>query len=293
MWAPLTCIQSLKLVAMLSMRWSTNKESSNCLSSYKAVCNFVRVAGGWKHDYTACPKVSQRFSVGLRLGTWLHSMSKGILKIFSGIEIGWICWPLHMCNPLTLQLDFNEDSSMGMRIIIYWNKNRTSFVAYNLTVGSRTSSRYRAVIIEFRLKVCTSVWYMKSLPISWCFNLRIRQARWCSGVDCVFLLLSRSLHAWYLVAGRITTSVNIMLPESDTVQLICFWYHFNHAPLNWTDRGIQTRGTQAYSPFPCSLQCTVGTDIVLLTDATIIDVTLWFHLATTAKYRYIDHPRRL
>ncbi|GFU97152.1 hypothetical protein TNCV_4826561 [Trichonephila clavipes] len=37
---------------------------------------------------------------------------------------------------------------------------------------------------------------------------------------------------------------------------------FNRAaPLDWTDRGIQTRGTQAYIPFICNLRCTVVTDI--------------------------------
>ncbi|GFT57006.1 uncharacterized protein TNCV_189951 [Trichonephila clavipes] len=80
------------------------------------------------------------------------------------------------------------------------------------------------------------------------------------------------------------------LPQSDAVQLPCSRYHFNHAPLDWTDRGTQTRGTWAYSPFICNLQRTVAADIALPMDAVTIDVThvevaLRFRLVTIAIYR--------
>ncbi|GFT06346.1 uncharacterized protein TNCV_1145381 [Trichonephila clavipes] len=80
------------------------------------------------------------------------------------------------------------------------------------------------------------------------------------------------------------------LPQSDTVQLSCSQHHFNRAPLDWTDRGTQTRGTQAYSPFICNLRRTVAADIALPMDAvtpdvTRVEVTLRFRLATIAIYR--------
>ncbi|GFV98695.1 uncharacterized protein TNCV_1453811 [Trichonephila clavipes] len=80
------------------------------------------------------------------------------------------------------------------------------------------------------------------------------------------------------------------LPQSDTVQLPCSQHHFNRTPLDWTDRGTQTRGTRAYSPFICNLRCTVATDKALPMDSVTIDitcveVTLRFRLATIAIYR--------
>ncbi|GFW24288.1 uncharacterized protein TNCV_605371 [Trichonephila clavipes] len=80
------------------------------------------------------------------------------------------------------------------------------------------------------------------------------------------------------------------LPQSDTVQLPCSRHHFDRAPLDWMDRGTQTRGTRAYSPLICYLRRTVSADIALPMDAVIIDVTrveviLRFRLATIAIYR--------
>ncbi|GFW33048.1 uncharacterized protein TNCV_2109781 [Trichonephila clavipes] len=83
------------------------------------------------------------------------------------------------------------------------------------------------------------------------------------------------------------------LPQSDTVQLPCSRHHFNCAPLDWTDRGTETRGTRAYSQFICNLRCTVAVDIALPMDAVTIDVThvgiaLRFRLATIAIYRSFE-----
>ncbi|GFT43839.1 uncharacterized protein TNCV_2547911 [Trichonephila clavipes] len=80
------------------------------------------------------------------------------------------------------------------------------------------------------------------------------------------------------------------LPQSDTVQLPCSRHYFNRAYLDWTDRGTQTRGTRAYSPFICNLRHTVAADIALPIDAVTINVTrvevaLQFRLATIAIYR--------
>ncbi|GFV21676.1 uncharacterized protein TNCV_1834541 [Trichonephila clavipes] len=80
------------------------------------------------------------------------------------------------------------------------------------------------------------------------------------------------------------------LSQSDTVQLPCSRHQFNRAPLDWTDRVTQTRGTRTYSPFICNLQRTVAADIALPMDAVTIDgtcveVTLRFLLATIAIYR--------
>ncbi|GFU90175.1 uncharacterized protein TNCV_3873791 [Trichonephila clavipes] len=87
------------------------------------------------------------------------------------------------------------------------------------------------------------------------------------------------------------------LPQSDTVQLPCSRHHFNRAPLDWTDRGTQTRGTRAYSPFICNLRLTVTADIALPMDAVTLDVlrvevSLRFRLATIAIYRFSRGFRR-
>ncbi|GFU85685.1 uncharacterized protein TNCV_5126941 [Trichonephila clavipes] len=69
-----------------------------------------------------------------------------------------------------------------------------------------------------------------------------------------------------------------------------FRHHFNCAPLDWIDRGTQSRGTWAYRPFICNLRRKVAADIALPMDAVTIDVTcvevpLQFRLATIAIYR--------
>ncbi|GFV47666.1 uncharacterized protein TNCV_1708621 [Trichonephila clavipes] len=84
--------------------------------------------------------------------------------------------------------------------------------------------------------------------------------------------------------------VNMALPQPDTVQIPCSRHHLNRAPLDWTDRGTQIRGTRAYTPFICNLRRTVASDIALPMDAVTIDVTrvevaLQFCLATIAIYR--------
>ncbi|GFW35553.1 uncharacterized protein TNCV_2461951 [Trichonephila clavipes] len=70
------------------------------------------------------------------------------------------------------------------------------------------------------------------------------------------------------------------------VQLPCSRHHFNRAPLDWTDRGTQTRSTWAYIPFICNLRRTVAADIALpmdavTMDATRVEVALQFRLVTT------------
>ncbi|GFT89348.1 uncharacterized protein TNCV_4386411 [Trichonephila clavipes] len=55
---------------MLSIRWSTTAELSNRHSSCRAVSSSIRVARGGKREGTARPRVSQRFSMGLRSGEY-------------------------------------------------------------------------------------------------------------------------------------------------------------------------------------------------------------------------------
>ncbi|GFT56104.1 uncharacterized protein TNCV_811511 [Trichonephila clavipes] len=90
--------------------------------------------------------------------------------------------------------------------------------------------------------------------------------------------------------ANLDSSVNMTLLQSDTVQLPCSRHYFDRALLDWTDRGTQTRGTRAYSPFMCNLRRTVAADKALPMDAITIDVirvevTLRFRLATIAIYR--------
>ena len=80
------------------------------------------------------------------------------------------------------------------------------------------------------------------------------------------------------------------LPQSDTVQLTCSRYQFNCAPLDWTNRITQTRGTREYSPLIYNLQRTVAADIALPMDVATIDVTrmevaLRFRLAKITMHR--------
>ena len=66
---PLTYIQSLHIVTMLSIRWSTTAESSNRHSSCREIFSSIR-AGGGKCEDTARPRVSQRFLMGLKSGEY-------------------------------------------------------------------------------------------------------------------------------------------------------------------------------------------------------------------------------
>ncbi|GFU46882.1 uncharacterized protein TNCV_640331 [Trichonephila clavipes] len=92
-----------------------------------------------------------------------------------------------------------------------------------------------------------------------------------------------------LSRANLDSSVYMALPQYDTVQLPSFRHHFNRAPFFWTDRGKQTPGTRAYSPFTCNLWRTVAADISLSIDAVNIDVTgvevaLRFRLAAIEIY---------
>ena len=63
--------------------------------------------------------------------------------------------------------------------------------------------------------------------------------------------------------------------------------HINSAPLEWTDRKTQTRGTRTYSSLICNLLHIVAEDIALPMDAVTIhvkyvEVALWFRLAKIA-----------
>ncbi|GBM54873.1 hypothetical protein AVEN_158310-1 [Araneus ventricosus] len=107
------------------------------------------------------------------------------------------------------------------------------------------------------------------------------------GVPCSLQTLTRLSSG---CRANLNSSVNITLPQSDTVQFTCWRHHFNRAPLDWMDKGTQTRGTRACRPFMCNLRRTVVADIVLPMVAATIDVTrvevdLRFRLATTAIYR--------
>ncbi|GFU03793.1 hypothetical protein TNCV_1473851 [Trichonephila clavipes] len=72
----------------------------------------------------------------------------------------------------------------------------------------------------------------------------MRDVRRCYGADCVFLVFNISLYACHLSPEKnLDSSVNMTLPQSDTVKLPCSWHHVNRVPLDWTDRGTQTRCT--------------------------------------------------
>ncbi|GFW93910.1 uncharacterized protein TNCV_4221881 [Trichonephila clavipes] len=73
--------------------------------------------------------------------------------------------------------------------------------------------------------------------------------------------------------ANLDPSVDIASRQSDTVQIIYWRHHLNHAPLDWTGKEKQTRGTRAYSPFKCSFRRTVAADIVLPMAVATINIT--------------------
>ncbi|GBN67817.1 hypothetical protein AVEN_36461-1 [Araneus ventricosus] len=84
--------------------------------------------------------------------------------------------------------------------------------------------------------------------------------------------------------------LDITFPQSSTAQFTCWRHHFNRAPLDWTDKGAQTRGTRAYRPFMFSLRRKVVANIILpiavaTIDITYVEVDRRFRLVTTEIYR--------
>ncbi|GFU81669.1 uncharacterized protein TNCV_2806811 [Trichonephila clavipes] len=73
--------------------------------------------------------------------------------------------------------------------------------------------------------------------------------------------------------ANLDASVNMTFLQSKRVQLPCSQHHVFHAPLDWTDRGTQTRSTRAYSPLLCNIQRAVAADMALPMDAVTIDFT--------------------
>ncbi|GFU00802.1 uncharacterized protein TNCV_4819471 [Trichonephila clavipes] len=128
---------------MLSIRWSTTAELSNHHSSCRAVSNSIRVAGGGKRENTARPKASQRFSIGLRSGEYAGHAIRAI--------------------PSLSRLSSTMSALRGRASSSIKTKGPTA-AAYNLTMGSRTSSRYRTAVTEPRLKMCRSVQYPNEIP---------------------------------------------------------------------------------------------------------------------------------
>ncbi|GFV22879.1 uncharacterized protein TNCV_3709191 [Trichonephila clavipes] len=84
---------------MLSIIWLTTAELSNRHSYCRAVCSSIRGAGGGKREYTARPRASQRFSMGLRSSEYAGHAKRAI--------------------PFTIQVVIDDVSSMGMCVIVH------------------------------------------------------------------------------------------------------------------------------------------------------------------------------
>ncbi|GFX37733.1 hypothetical protein TNCV_3115841 [Trichonephila clavipes] len=106
-----------------------------------AVSSSIRVAGVGKREDKTRPRASQRFSIGLRSGEYaghairaIPSLSRQSLTMSSSMLT--CC-----CRPLK-------------------QKVGPAAPAYYLTMGSRTSSRYRTAVTETPFKdVKVGVWY--------------------------------------------------------------------------------------------------------------------------------------
>ena len=115
---PLTCIQSLHLVTMLLIRWSTTAELSNRHSSCRAVFSSIRVTGGGKRKDTAQPRAFQKFSVGLKSGEYFGYPIRAVPSLSRGSSTMAFLW--------------------GRALSSIKTKVEPTAAAYNLTVSSRT-----------------------------------------------------------------------------------------------------------------------------------------------------------
>ncbi|GFX46251.1 putative RNA-directed DNA polymerase from transposon X-element [Trichonephila clavipes] len=91
---------------------------------------------------------------GWRWGTRRYSTAESIPTICNGIKVRRICRPRYTRNPFTLQVVIDDVSSMGSALSSIKTKVGPISAAYNLTMGSRTSSRYQTAVTELRLKMC-------------------------------------------------------------------------------------------------------------------------------------------
>ncbi|GFV38152.1 hypothetical protein TNCV_709751 [Trichonephila clavipes] len=76
-------------------------------------------------------------------------------------------------------------------------------LAYNFTMGSRTSSQYQTAIAEPSLKKLRSVRYPNEIPAH-TIMLPLRNAG-CFGADCMFLVYVISLYTCHLAPEQIFT----------------------------------------------------------------------------------------
>lgn len=125
---------------------------------------------------------------------WNPESSWGWVKVFL------VRLTLYTRNPLTLHVAFDDDSSMGTSIK---TKARPTAAAYNLLVGSKTSFRYRTVLIEPRVNMYMSVRCPNEMSAhTTMLPPPMSHVRWISETDCMCLLLSKPIHAYYLIAGK-------------------------------------------------------------------------------------------
>ncbi|GFX88231.1 hypothetical protein TNCV_1066471 [Trichonephila clavipes] len=75
--------------------------------------------------------------------------------------------------------------------------------AYNYTMGSRTSSRYRTVVTETRIKRHRSVRYLSDINPAHTIMLPPPRNACSFGADFVFLVKAISLYACYLAPEQI------------------------------------------------------------------------------------------
>ncbi|GFU42937.1 uncharacterized protein TNCV_3140941 [Trichonephila clavipes] len=129
---------------MLSIRWSSTEELSNRHSFCRAVSSSIRVAGGGKREDTTRPRASQRFSMVLRSGNYAGHVIRAIPSLSRKSSTISALW--------------------GRALSSIKTEVGSTAAANNLTMGSRTSSRYRTAVTEPRLKMYRSVRYPNEIP---------------------------------------------------------------------------------------------------------------------------------
>lgn len=120
---------------------STTVKPHNRHSTCRAVCKNVRMIRGGK--------------------TFTNSTAKGIQQIFNGTKLRRVRWPLHTCYSITFRV-FIYLRARALSSIV--TKVGPTAKAYNLRVGSRTSSQYQTVVTELRVKTCRSRRYPNKYP---------------------------------------------------------------------------------------------------------------------------------
>lgn len=227
-WAPLIWIECLWPVTIFSIWWSTTAVS---VIAIPPVEHFQTL---WKRLDVENVLTQQIFSMGLR----------------------WCEYAGHS-NPFALQVVIDDGSLWRLSFSSIKTKAGQTAAAHNLIVGSRLGLYpYTSHSTSFKGVQAGAVSQRNPCP-----------QHDASISECVIFWSRLHVPSFLYILTRLSSgsrtnldsSVDIKLPQSNTVKLTCCWRQFNCDPCDFTDKRTQTQGTLAYSPLIYLLICLLHT----------------------------------